>query len=75
MCVTAVELAIALLVVASLLFTVSAQGTPIQLTAADMEELIDAHNFFRGMVDPLASNMLPVVSHGHTIITVSSLWF
>ena len=32
------------------------------LSAADKQELLDAHNLFRGMVDPPASNMQRLVS-------------
>ena len=60
MCITVVELI--LVIVSAILHTVSAQGVPIILTDGDIQELVDAHNFFRGMVDPPASNMLPVVS-------------
>lgn len=35
---------------------------PLPLSEADTQELVDAHNFFRGMVDPPASNMQRVVS-------------
>ena len=32
------------------------------LSEADIQELVDAHNMFRSMVDPPASNMLRIVS-------------
>ena len=35
---------------------------PLPLSEADIQELVSAHNFFRGMVDPPASNMQRVVS-------------
>ena len=39
---------------------VSAQNS---LSAEDKQELLDAHNMFRGMVSPPATNMLRMVSH------------
>ncbi len=38
------------------------------LTEADEEELLDAHNSFRGMVNPSASNMLRMVSYSSRVI-------
>lgn len=39
---------------------VSAQNS---LSAEDKQELLDAHNMFRGMVNPPATNMLRMVCH------------
>ena len=36
--------------------------TPLSLSEADIQELVDAHNLFRGMVDPPASNIQSLVS-------------
>ena len=41
--------------------TVGAQGTAIPLSEVDIQDIVDAHNFFRGMVQPSASNMQRIV--------------
>lgn len=50
----------------AVLITVFALNHPASsqtsLSAADKQELLDAHNLFRGMVDPPASNMQRLVS-------------
>ena len=38
-------------------------STPIQITGDDIQEILNAHNLFRGMVEPPASNMQEIVSH------------
>ncbi len=47
-------------VLLSVLIFAAAQNA---LTEDDNEELLDAHNSFRGMVNPSASNMLRMVSY------------
>lgn len=37
-------------------------GTPIPLTVDDIQQIINAHNFFRSRVNPQASNMQRIVS-------------
>ena len=37
-------------------------GTPIPLMGDDIQQIVDAHNLFRSIVDPPASNMQGVVS-------------
>lgn len=38
-------------------------STPIEITGDDIQEILTAHNLFRGMVEPPASNMQEIVSH------------
>ena len=38
-------------------------GSRIELTANDIQEIVNAHNFFRSIVDPPASNMQQIVSY------------
>ena len=38
------------------------QGTAIPLNDGDIQQIVDAHNLFRGMVEPPASNMQRIVS-------------
>lgn len=40
-------------------------GQEIPLTNNDVEELVNAHNFFRGSVEPPATNMKSLVSVQH----------
>ena len=40
-----------------------AQVTAIPLTDNNIQQIVDAHNLFRGMVDPPASNMQRIVRH------------
>ena len=42
--------------------TATAQGTAIPITAADIQQIVGAHNFFRGTVEPQPSNMRRIVS-------------
>jgi hypothetical protein len=42
--------------------TVSGQGTAIPLSDGDIQQIVDVHNLFRGMVEPPASNMQRIVS-------------
>jgi hypothetical protein len=37
-------------------------GTPIPLMGDDIQQIVDAHNFFRSVVEPTASNMQRIVS-------------
>ena len=37
-------------------------GTPIPLMGDDIQEIVEAHNFFRSIVEPPASNMQRIVS-------------
>ena len=43
--------------------TAAGQGTAIPITDSDIQQIVDAHNFFRGIVDPPASNMQRMVSY------------
>lgn len=61
------RLVLVFLVVLSQTTTITGQGTAIPLSNADIQELVDAHNLFRGMVDPPASNMQPVVSGNYNV--------
>ena len=49
------------------LFTARVVGQPtsipIEITGDDIQEILTAHNLFRGMVEPPASNMQEIVSH------------
>ena len=47
---------------------VSAQNS---LSSADKQELLEAHNMFRGMVNPSATNMLRMVRHKYISILIS----
>ena len=47
---------------------VSAQNS---LSSADNQELLDAHNMFRGMVNPPATNMLRMVRYKYISIMIS----
>lgn len=40
----------------------SAQGTAINLSGSDIEDIVSIHNVLRGMVDPPASNIQALVS-------------
>lgn len=40
----------------------TATGSPLLLSESDIEEIVGAHNGFRGSVDPPASNMQALVS-------------
>ena len=62
-----IRLVLIFLVVFSQTTTISGQGTAIPLSNADIQELVDAHNLFRGMVEPPASNMQPVVSGNYEV--------
>ena len=42
--------------------TCAAQGTAIPLSEADIQEIVEAHNLFRRLVEPPASNMQRIVS-------------
>ena len=42
--------------------TTVAQGTAIPLGEDGIQQLVDAHNLFRGMVEPPASNIQRIVS-------------
>ena len=46
---------------------ISAQ-VAIEFTDAEIEELVDAHNLFRGLVDPPASNMQQVVRSNNKLV-------
>lgn len=42
--------------------TGAGQGTAIPLSDGDIQQIVDAHNLFRSMVEPPASNIQRVVS-------------
>lgn len=50
--------------------TTTGQGTAIPLSDGDIQQIVDAHNLFRGMVEPPASNMQRVVSRTATLCTL-----
>ena len=41
-------------------------GTPIPLMGDDIQQIVEAHNFFRSIVEPPASNMQRIVSFSIT---------
>ena len=51
-----------LLTLCWILRTGAGQGTAIPLSDGDIQQIVDAHNLFRSMVEPLASNIQRVVS-------------
>ena len=44
-----------------------------QLTVADRLEILDAHNYFRGMVDPPAANIQRLVNLSSTTVALSTV--
>ena len=46
----------------SRLSSAQATGSPVPLSQSDIQEIVDAHNGFRGSVEPPASNMQALVS-------------